>query len=329
MAGLSRMKLSSRIPPIAAAVAFSLAGIGLLSALQQIALAVFALVPLAAGIGILRKSVWSAYGFALFELAQLAVTPILLSRTGTVPKSQLLFAVGLDAVLAVLFYLAGRTLAASGGRRGRAAPWIVIACLCTLPFVFVQAFIVPSAGMEDTLLIGDRVLTRVFPKGHLSQGDIVVFHYPIDRRQAFVKRVIGVQGDRVRIAGAVVYRNGAALKEPYAVHKFVSAGSFRDNFPSDPARSLLQPGSPEMTALQEMLQKHVSNGEVIVPSGKYFVLGDNRDNSLDSRYWGFVDAADVMGKPFLIYDSQEQVSAAGGKGIVSRRTRWNRIFKPL
>ncbi|MCU1291154.1 MAG: signal peptidase [Bryobacterales bacterium] len=323
------MKPLSKIPPIAAGVAFLLAGIGLLSALQQLALGVFALVPLAAGIGILRKSVWSAYGFALFELAQLVVSPILLSRTGTIPKSQLLFALGLNAALVVLYYFAGRILAAGGGRRGWAAPWIAIACVCTLPFLFVQAFVVPSAGMENTLLIGDRVLTRVFPKVRLAHGDIVVFQYPIDRRQAFVKRVIGVPGDRIRIAGGVVYRNGAALKEPYAVHKFVSAGSYRDNFPGDPARSLLEPGSPEMAAVREMLQKHVSDGEVVVPSGKYFVLGDNRDNSLDSRYWGFVDAGDVIGKPFLIYDSQEQGSAAGGKGTLSRRTRWDRIFKPL
>ncbi len=323
------MKIPAKLPQVAAVVAFLLAAIGLLSAAQQIALAIFALIPLAAGIGILRKRIWSAYGFAIFEGAQLLIIPILLTRMGNAPKLQLVFTLCFNAALALLFWAAGRALAVSSdAKRGWALPWLVVACAFVLPFFFVQAFVVPSGGMEDTLLIGDRILTLVFPKIQPADGELVVFHYPVDKRQVFVKRVIGAPGDRIHIANGIVYRNGAALKEPYAVHKFVSAGSFRDNFPSDPAQSPLQPGSPDLKALNDMLQHHVSAGEVKVPPGNYFVLGDNRDNSLDSRYWGFVASSDLIGRPFLIYDSQEPANAQT-PGHSGSRIRWNRVFKLL
>lgn len=324
------MRFSSKLPYGAAAVAFLIAGIGLLSGLQQIALALFALVPLAAGIGILRRRVWSAYGFALFEGAQLAVVPILLAHAGSVTRPQLIFTIGLNAVMVILFFFSGRALAASGAARGWASPWIALACLGSIPFFFLQAFIVPTGGMEDTLLIGDRILTRVFPKVKPSRGDIIVFRYPVDRRQTFVKRVIGAPGDHLRIDGPFVYLDGKPLKEPYAVHKFVSLQSYRDHFPGDPNRSYLLPNSPEMLRLKEMLNKYVTNGELIVPPGEYFVLGDNRDNSLDSRYWGFVDAGDLIGKPILIYDSQEPLAPGTAKGgLRAHQVRWRRMFKPL
>jgi hypothetical protein len=181
-------------PPAAAIVAFLLAAIGLLAALQHPVLAFFALVPLLAGIGILRKRVWGAYGFALFKLAQLAVLPLIFSRADAMPTSQRVFTIGLNIVLVLLFFLAGRSLAASGAPRGLIVPWIAAVCLFTLPLFFVRAFVIPSAGMEDTLLIGDHILTRVFPRVQPARGDIVVFHYPIDRRQTFAKRVIGLPG---------------------------------------------------------------------------------------------------------------------------------------
>jgi signal peptidase I len=322
------MKLASKLPAVAAALAFCLAGIGLLSALQQIAVALFALIPLAAAIGILRRRVWSAYGFALYEAAQMAVVPLLLSRTGNFSARQLSLTMMFYGLLVLLFFLAGRALASAGAVRGWASPWIVLAALGSVPFFFVQAFVIPSGGMDDTLLVGDRILTQVFPSVRPAPGDILVFHYPIDRRQIFVKRVIGVPGDHIRIVNSVVYRNGKALTERYATHKFVSAGSYRDNFPGDPARSLLRPDAPEMPRLRQMFHDDVVNGEVIVPPKRYFVLGDNRDNSLDSRYWGFVDQSDVIGKAILIYDSQAppvgaEASKRGGK------IRWGRMFRWL
>jgi signal peptidase I len=136
-----------------------------------------------------------------------------------------------------------------------------------------------------------------------------------------VKRVFGVPGDHIRVAGKIVYRNGAALKQPYAVHKTDYVDSYRDNFPSEP-------NNPFTDAAREMLKNQVVNGELVVPDGKYFVLGDNRDMSLDSRYWGFVGSGDLIGKPLLIYDSANQ-ELLSGKSTGSHRVRWNRLLKIL
>jgi signal peptidase I len=310
---------------VAAVVAFLLAAIGLLGAIQQPVLVLFALVPLAAGIGILRKRVWSAYGFALFELAEAAIALITSLRAGGMPNPQLGVAAGLNVFFALLFFLAGRKLAASGAPRGFMFPWVAVCCLFTIPLFFFRALVVPSGGMEDTLQIGDRILTRVSPRIQPALGDIVVFHYPIDRRQMFIKRVIGMPGDRIRIASKTVYRNGAPVAEPYAVHKFESPIKYRDNFPGDPAAVPQLPDAGQVSAIEDMLRNHVVNGEAVVPAGKYFVLGDNRDNSLDSRYWGFLDGADIVGKPILIYDSSEPAAPSRLRSTI----RWHRLFKLL
>ena len=196
-------------------------------------------------------------------------------------------------------------------------PWIAVSALLTLPLLFVQAFVIPTGAMENTLLIGDRIVAQRFPRIKPVFGDLIVFFYPIDRSATFVKRVIGVAGDRIRISDKIVYRNGAALQEPYASHKSPYPDSYRDNFPSGELNIAV------IDAGQEMLKKNVVNGEVVVPQGKYFVLGDNRDNSLDSRYWGFVDAGDLIGKPLSIYDSEDQAPAK------LHRRRWDRFFKLL
>jgi signal peptidase I len=204
--------------------------------------------------------------------------------------------VALLLIVIALYLTARRSLAATGGKRGRAWPWIAVSALMTAPFLFFQPFLIPTGAMEDTLAVGDRILVRRYPKPVVTRGDLVVFTSPVDRRQTYVKRVIGMPGDRIRISNKVVIRNGEPLSEPYAVHKTEYIDLYRDNFPA-------QPEPPVAEHAREMLVKHVDNGEVVVPAGKYFVLGDNRDNSLDSRYWGFVDAADVLGEPVVIYSS--------------------------
>jgi signal peptidase I len=316
-----------KIARIAYVVAFVMAGLAIISGLtQQIVSLPFALIPLIAGIGIVRKRVWSAYGFALLLFTQLLLLPLLLFRSGNVSgKSlQIIMAAVLTAALAALFLFAGRSLTAAGPEPGWAFPWIALSALLTLPLLFVQAFVMPTGSMEDTLLIGDHILVQRFPKTKPVPGDLIVFAYPIDRRQTFVKRVIGVGGDRIRISRNIVYRNETALQEPYAIHKASYPDSYRDNFPSEPNGFLLD-------TAQEMLNKNVVNGEVVVPAGKYFVLGDNRDNSLDSRYWGFVDTRDLIGKPLLIYDSEDQsTEALTNQGPAKpHRTRWDRLFKLL
>jgi len=170
--------------------------------------------------------------------------------------------------------------------------------------------------MADTILIGDRLLVRRFPMPSIGRGDIVVVRSPLNRAESFVKRVIGMPGGRIKLVNKVVYRNGSALTEPYATHKSAFMDAYRDNFPA---------GSPPAAqGAEDMLAHHLVNGEVVVPESKYFLLGDNRDDSWDSRYWGFSRREDVLGKPFLIYDSKQPPSDSG-----ARPTRWSRIFKLL
>jgi signal peptidase I len=321
------MDISAKTPRVASVVAFVLAGLAMLSALTgQIVLAPFAVIPLLAGIGILRKHVWSAYGMALYLFAQAFVVLLELLRSGgqSTRLWEITTAMVLNAAMIALFFAAGRSLSAAGSTRGWASPWITVSALFTVPFLFFQPFVIPNTSMADTLLVGDRILVRRLPKAPIARGDVIVFAYPPDRRQTFVKRVIGVSGDRIRICEKVLYRNGIALTERYAVHKTEYVDSYRDNFPSEPNFPLSVPG-------REMLRNHVVNGEVVVPEGRYFVLGDNRDSSLDSRYWGFVGVADFIGKPVLIYGSEEQSAeeAMNGKPAGPHRVRWARIFKLL
>ncbi|MBV9302835.1 MAG: signal peptidase I [Acidobacteriaceae bacterium] len=319
-----------RLALIAAVVAFVFAALCLLAAIEQPVAVLPALLSILAGFGTLRRRIWSAYGFALLQLSQLAVLSFVVLRSNNSSSREILLAAAVSLALCVLFWFAARSLASTGAQRGLVWPWIAAACAFTLPFIFFQAFVIPTGAMEDTLLIGDHILVRVFPRVHPQRGDMVVFHYPIDRRQVFVKRVIGLPSDRIRIVSKTVYRNGSILTEPYAVHKFNSIDPYRDNFPGNLSRIAIPPGLPGLPGAGEMLRNHILNGEILVPPGKYFVLGDNRDNSLDSRYWGFLDASDVIGEPILIYDSEIAVDSTQASKTVGRhRRRWNRIFKPL
>jgi signal peptidase I len=183
--------------------------------------------------------------------------------------------------------------------------------------------------MENTLLVGDYLLVRVFPKPTVARGDLITFHYPIDRKEIFIKRIIGLPGDRVRIKDRVTFVNDHELREPYVILRSSSADDFRDNLPNSTDERALAAMPTLLEAHTEMLSNHVINGEVVVPPNKYFVLGDNRDNSLDSRYWGFVDEADLIGEPFLIYDSQERGNAELVGRPFKTHTRWARLCKVL
>jgi signal peptidase I len=179
----------------------------------------------------------------------------------------------------------------------------------------VQAFRIPSGSMEDTLLVGDYLLvdkTRfgapgpwfpLIPYRAVRRGDIIVFRYPEEPAQHFVKRAIGLPGDRIRLWHRRVYINGRVLAEPYAVFKEHYSEEFRDNFPRGDWRD--EDVSPGWAA---QFRTQVKNGELIVPQDGYFVLGDNRDQSLDSRYWGFVPRQNIIGRPVLLYFSMIEAS---------------------
>jgi signal peptidase I len=235
--------------------------------------------------------------------------------------------------------------------RNSIAEWAVTILLLLFgTTTLVQAFVIPSGSMEDTLLIGDHLLVDKLayaPSGSLSKyilpyeqpkhGDIIVFRFPVDISQTFVKRVIGVPGDRLKMVNRVVYRNGVQLNEPYVYHKFAYDAS-RDNFPGEP--TMFAEGL-QAQLQRDMLENHVVNGEVVVPPNEYFAMGDNRDNSLDSRYWGFVPRDNIIGKPLLIYWSyqapSEDLTGSSVNSLITHfidlgehfftRTRWDRTFQ--
>lgn len=207
----------------------------------------------------------------------------------------------------------------------------------------LQAYIVPTPSMEKNILVGDHLLVdkmsyadpgswgRAFlPYRDVKRGDIIVFLYPEDIRTPYVKRVIGIPGDRIHLQERTVVRNGKCLVEPYAQHIMrPSFDLYRDSFPQGESSYIYPRG-------RLMLQNHVKNGEVVVPPDHFFAMGDNRDNSADSRFWGFVPRENIIGKPLMIYwsyavegnyptdwDLEHLFSVA--KGFFSN-TRWSRTF---
>ena len=195
----------------------------------------------------------------------------------------------------------------------------VILALFGTSFV-VQAFKIPSQSMEKTLLVGDHLLVNKFifggrgawyekllPYRPLERGDIIVFKYPFLDHPHYVKRVIGLPGDHLKLLDQQVYINGKLLNEPYAVHD-AAAGYDPFNYSFPPAKDEMIPLNvvPEW---RPELRKYIHGDEMVVPPGKYFAMGDNRDRSQDSRYWGFVDRDAIMGRPFLIYWSVDATSA--------------------
>jgi signal peptidase I len=199
---------------------------------------------------------------------------------------------------------------------------VVTVILAIFGTTFVlQAFKIPTGSMENTLLIGDHLLVNKFifaPQGgwighllpyrDLRRGDVVVFKFtPTDEQtepgEHFVKRVIGVPGDRIRIFHRQVFVNGIATNEPYVRHDPAYVDELRpgDDFP--PPDSEFLPGSTSSWDVE--MASAVKDGELIVPPGKFFVMGDNREQSWDSRFWGFVSRSVVIGRPVLIYWSFE------------------------
>src|SRR5258708_2088036 len=179
-----------------------------------------------------------------------------------------------------------------------------------------QAFEIPSISMEDTLLVGDRPfvnklafappskwLEPLLPYERIRRGDIIIFKHPGQPdRIHMVKRAIGLPGDRIKIKNRDVYVNGRMLDEGYKLHKKGGIEPYRDNFPAPP-------DAAAYPAWQDEMPKHVDkDGSLVVPPGHYFAMGDNRDNSLDSRYWGFVPRENILGRPIVLYWSMEKKS---------------------
>ena len=194
----------------------------------------------------------------------------------------------------------------------------VILALFVRTFV-VQAYKIPTGSMENNLLIGDHLLVNKFvfaptltglertllPIDTIARGDIIVFKYPEDPERDFIKRVIGLPGETLELRNKQVYINGTPLEEPY-VHFLFPAGN---------------PGEADFTDFDVRR----NYGPVTVPEEQYFMMGDNRDNSQDSRYWGFMPRSYVRGKALFVYFSFGESSGSGSFGGV----RWSRLLHQI
>jgi signal peptidase I len=225
---------------------------------------------------------------------------------------------------------------------------VLVTGLFIITFI-MQAFEIPSSSMENTLLIGDHVfvnrlqfapLTRwlgpVLPYRAIRHGDIVVFLHPGQPGLYVVKRVIGIPGDRIHLRDGAVYRNGEKLDEPYVIHSRGDFNPYRDNFPAVPPE-----GEGEYPDLELGLRNYIQGDDIVVPPNSYFGMGDNRDVSLDSRFWGFIPQENVIGRPMFIYWSFETPRDQYEKtGIIDRlsfiaqvvfhffdETRWHRTLR--
>jgi signal peptidase I len=210
---------------------------------------------------------------------------------------------------------------------------VLVIGLFIITFI-IQAFEIPSSSMVKTLLIGDHVFVdRVtlapktgwapfLPYRTPRRGDVFVFMSLTEPGLHLVKRVIGVPGDRIHLKDGVVYRNGVALNEPYVQHIGGTApgtlehDSYRDNFPSvspDESPVALWP------QWRDTMSSYIQNGDIVVPPGSYFAMGDNRDVSFDSRYWGFVPQSHIVGRPLFVYWSFEESEDQYTKTALSDR----------
>ncbi|MBA3915212.1 MAG: signal peptidase I [Acidobacteriales bacterium] len=228
---------------------------------------------------------------------------------------------------------------------------VLVTGLFIITFI-VQAFEIPSSSMEKTLLIGDHVFVNrvqfspktswmgpLLPYRDIRRGDVFVFLHPAEPGLYVVKRVIGLPGDRIHLRDGVVYRNGEKLDEPYVIHSVNDTNPYRDNFPSVP------PGDYVTLApdWQLTMGQYIQGDDIVVPPNSYFAMGDNRDVSYDSRFWGFIPKENVIGRPMFIYwsfetpgDQYKQTSVSDRLGFLVHivlhffdETRWSRTLKAV
>jgi signal peptidase I len=229
---------------------------------------------------------------------------------------------------------------------------VLVTGLFIITFI-IQAFEIPSGSMEETLKIGDHVFVNrvqfspstpwmgpLLPYRQVQRNDIVVFLSPMTPGLYVVKRVIGVPGDHIHLRDGAVYRNGEKLDEPYAIHKDPARfDNYRQNFPA------VTPSLADQLAgyWQDSLSQYVQGEDIVVPPNSYFGMGDNRDESYDSRYWGFIPKENLVGRPMFIYWSFITPPGQYEQREIGERisnllhvvihffdeTRWRRTFKVI
>lgn len=221
-----------------------------------------------------------------------------------------------------------------------------------MTFLF-QNFVIPSSSMASTLLVGDHVLVErvslapssplahFLPYSQLQHDEPIVFFRPAPNEQGghdiLVKRVIGLPGDRIHLRHGVVYRNGIALQEPYAaMPTSANYDPYNDDFPALPPSQ----GRGVLATWSVDLSTHLQGEDLVIPPGYYFMMGDNRTNSFDSRYWGLVPRENLIGRPLFIYwsfatsEDQQYKTSLSDRTLFALhttlhlfdQTRWSRTF---
>ena len=229
------------------------------------------------------------------------------------------------------------------------ADWTLTALLVLFgTTTLCQAYIVPTGSMEGHVMVGDFVLAdklayspasswskNLLPYQDVQRGDIIVFRYPLNLRENYVKRVIGVPGDRIRFDNKQLVLNGKRVSEPYVRHIPEQQSRYLNEFPSHVPDVMIY------NRAADMLTAHVRDGELVVPEGHYLALGDNRDNSADSRFWGLVPRENIVGKPLVIVWSFDANTEQLSGGFLNpelvwevaqhlfTRTRWDRSLRLL
>ena len=227
---------------------------------------------------------------------------------------------------------------------------VLVSGLFIITFI-IQAFEIPSRSMENTLLVGDHVFVdrlSAAPRSNylgplmayrlIHRGEVAVFISPAQPDLHLVKRIVGVPGDKIHLTNGELFVNGVKQVEPYVYHALHDYNPYRDNFPSvSPVGWGTTPEWPMV------MQQHLQDGDLVIPDHSYFAMGDSRDNSYDSRYWGFVPEENLVGRPLFIYwsfdtpESQYEHTSWGDRvkfvfqaGLhFFDKTRWSRMFHPV
>ena len=234
---------------------------------------------------------------------------------------------------------------AAGKERGGPLRWIwewtrsiivAFALFLVIRTFVIEAFKIPTGSMEGTLLVGDFLLVnkmvygaevpglgmRLPPIEEPERGDVIVFDPPHDPGKHYVKRVLGLPGDTLRMVSKILYVNGEPMAEPYARYEESKGVDVIHPDMRWQARYLV-PSQTRRRGQRAYRASRDNWGPILVPAGKFFALGDNRDNSEDSRYWGFVDREAIHGRPWFVYYSFDPAASTPAPWLVG--VRWGRI----
>ncbi|HEY6967992.1 MAG TPA: signal peptidase I [Candidatus Angelobacter sp.] len=232
---------------------------------------------------------------------------------------------------------------------------VLVSGLFIITFI-IQAFEIPSRSMEKTLLVGDHVFVDrltaspragyvgpLLPYRKIRRGETAVFISPIQADLHLVKRIVAVPGDRIHLQNGELYVNGVKQNEPYVYHippqGYQPDAEYRDNFPNVSPEGLNPQGSDRRLEMR----LHIDHGDLVIPEHNYFAMGDSRENSYDSRYWGFVPEENLIGRPLFIYWSfdtpEDQYNHTEWSDRIKfifhvivhffDQTRWSRMFHPV